>query len=314
MSKLAKLIADASRAVGYMHHIAPGADVAHAVSRQFAGSIVQLSLADPLPIVSSGAGGAHHGATNIPAGQTFTLNTAIAAASRVAQAGAVILPYQPAPVAIQTDTGLPASYLRPSSFRCVSAASFSLVAKEDPEDPDEPEAEPDVSALPVLTAPIDMSDSASHAVHFVLTRKDRRDVPPELLDHEISVALALGIADLADRVLLEAIQATTPTAFTLAKAAAKGLKFAELRALAGTVGTGAGVDAMGALRVSGVPAELTDQAAASYVGAFTRAGIAIHDDVRVISKRLNANSDQEITVYLNLLPLLPDPSMFWAAA
>lgn len=314
MSKLTKLIADASRAVGYIHHVAPGADLAHAVSRQFAGSIVQLSLADALPIVSAGTGGAHHAATNVPAGKSFTLHTAIAAASRVAQAGAVILPYQPAPVAIQTDTGIPVSYIRPSSFRCVSAATFGLVAKEDEEDPEEPEAEPEVSALPVLTAPIDMTDSASHAVHFVLTRKDRRDVLPELLDYEITLALALGIASLVDRVLLAAIQASTPTAFTLAKAAAKGLKFAELRALAGTTGTGAGVDTSGSLRVSGVPAEFTDQAAASYVGAFTRAGIVIHDEIRVISKRLNVNSDQEITVYLNLQPLLPDPSMFWVAA
>lgn len=305
MSKLSKLISDASRAVGYMHHVAVGADLAHAVSKQHAGSIVELTLADPLPLVSAGTGGVHHGATNIPAGKAFTLQTAIAAASRVAQAGAVILPYRPAPVAIQTDSGIPVSYTRPSSFRCVAAATFTEVDDED----DAP-----VSALPVLSAPIDLSDSASHAVHFSLTRKARRDVPEELLDAEISVALVLGIANLADRLLLAALAASTPTTFSLANAAAKGLKFAELRALVGTSGTGAAVDAAGALRVSAVPAELTDQAAASYVGAFSRAGIVIHDDIRVISKRLNSNSDQEITVYLNLQPLLPDPSMFWVAA
>lgn len=302
MSKLTKLVDDASRAHGYIHHVAPGADVAHAVSKQHAGSIIEMCLADPLPVVSAGM---HYGASNIPAGKTLSLQSAIAAASRVAQAGTAVIPYRPAPVAIQTDSGIPVFYERPSSFRSVTAASFLEVDDED---------DATVSALPVLSAPIDIGDSASHALHFSLSRKDRRDTPSELLDYEVTIAIALGLANLVDRILLAAIQAATPTAFTLAKAAAKGLKFSELRALGGTVGTGAAVGADGVLRVAGVSAELTDQAAGSYVGAFTRSGIVIHDDLRVIAHRLNVNSDLEITVYANVQPLLPDPGCFWVGA
>ena len=112
----------------------------------------------------------------------------------------------------------------------------------------------------------------------------------------------------------EATASLVPATFSLAAAAARGLKFEELRALIGTAGTGAAVGHDGALRAAGVAAELTSDTADTLIGSFARSAVAIHDDVRLHFERRNTKGDLVATAWVQFIPLLPDATAFWQAA
>jgi hypothetical protein len=112
-------------------------------------------------------------------------------------------------------------------------------------------------------------------------------------------------------VLLSAIAATTPANFSLALAAAQGLKWGELRAIVGTSANGATVSQDGHLRAGGVPAELTADTASTIIGAFSRAGVAIGESVEVYFERIDSSGLLAVTAWASMLPLVPDASKFW---
>lgn len=89
------------------------------------------------------------------------------------------------------------------------------------------------------------------------------------------------------------------------------MRFGDARALAGTNATGAAVGADGVLRVAGVPAELTPDTAATLIGDWSRAGVAINEEVTVICERLDANGRLALSVWATMLPVVPDSSVFW---
>src|SRR5690606_1575138 len=126
-------------------------------------------------------------------------------------------------------------------------------------------------------------------------------------------AIMFGLAQAADRTLLAAIVTETPAAFTHGAAAARNLEFAELRALVGTDGTGATVDAAGSLRAAGVLADYTPTIEETVIGAFNRAAVAVHPEIVVHAERRNLQGDLVLTVFANLLPLVPDSGAFWLA-
>lgn len=129
----------------------------------------------------------------------------------------------------------------------------------------------------------------------------------------VARALALGVARVCDATLLSAIVANTPAPFSLAAAAARGLRFGELSAMSGTTAHGAAIGADGVLRVAGVNAEMTDVVAPSVIGAFGRAAVAVRDDIRVVIKRMSTQGDLEISLFVTIEPLIPTPD-FWVAA
>lgn len=242
------------------------------------------------------------------AGDTVRMDAGLIAMSRTAAAGAHVLIYPEATKAHAVGrTGAIAVESLPGSFRTIEAATFGNV---------EDDADAPVVALPVLAAPIDWKSPAvlSKGVRFQVKRSERRALTSDELCSELVTAITLGLSRAADHVLLTAIAAETPAGFSLASAAAQGLMLCELRALVGTAGAGANIGEDGTLRAAGIPAELTPDTSATFIGAFNRAGVAIHEDVHIHFERVTADGELAVTAWAHMLPLLPDAGKFWAVA
>ncbi|MBB3176250.1 hypothetical protein [Variovorax sp. Sphag1AA] len=302
---LPSLFASARRALGFHEHHTPGYDEpthVYATEPAVAGAF-RLSDVFPAPSGDQLRELDSQSTQRVPAGVTQTMSHVVMNASRVLQAGARLLPIADAPPAVQ-DGDVIAWHKRAARFEVVTPAAFAIVADGD---------DAATSPLPLAGAEINLGDAASHAVSFTLTRREQKDRSDADAEFIVARALSLGLAQLCDRVLLEAIVASTPSAFTLGKAAAQGLRFDELKAICGTSAQGATVGAAGDLRVSGIGADLTDVIAPSIVGAFGRAAVAVNDEIRIVIKRTSIRGDMEITVFVTLEALLPT-SDFWVAA
>ena len=238
------------------------------------------------------------------AGNKLTLATALLEASQVMQAGAALLPMAPAPMPVP-DTQASAWYRQAAKFSTITAAPFAIVADG---------VDVAVSAFPAHRAGIDIGDVPTAAVSFTFKRRQQKDVVEDLLTAELSIALALGLARYVDSILLGALAASAPAPFTLAAAAAKGLRFGELAAFIGTAGNGAAVGQDGILRAAGVRAELTDTTAGTYAGAFSRAAVAVRDDIPLYVERTSLAGELKVTAFVNAQPLLSDPAAFWTVA
>ncbi|MGX1322116.1 hypothetical protein AB7M17_005569 [Bradyrhizobium sp. USDA 377] len=300
-TKLANLIRSARSAQGF----APQ-DRAHPATSKPPAVVGIVRLSEALPAPTPEMSREYDMRTrSAPAGSTNSISHQLLENSRVARAGAVIIPVADAPDTVNNDSGIVAWYKRPTRFSVVTAAPFSVVA----DGADVPVVEPSV-----FRAGIDLGEAASHGIRFELSRADQRERSDEEVAFEISRSFALGLAQVADSVLLAAVAAATPSAFTLAKAATKGLMFGELRAIAGTTAAGAAVGADGVLRAAGISAELTDQTAGTYIGAWYRSAVGVDDEIRVVIERRDLQGRLQITAFVNAQALLPDPAAFWTAA
>lgn len=298
-----KILTQAKREIGYRDHgLVDGQNPGTRSQRAAAtGGFMDLRELN-MPALVDGAGSTRALAgRDVPAGKLLTLDASLIDNSRVARAGAkiIVAAERPAP---KNDVG--AFYADAGEFVLIEAATFAAVNDGD----DATDA-----TLPFHTASIVWPDAPSIAFTATIDRKTQKNTTYDL-EGALVKAIVLGLAREADRVLLAAIIAATPTAFTLAKAATRGLEFAELRALIGTAGTGATVGEDGTLRAAGVRGELTPTIAGTVIGSFTRAAVAIHPEIRVVAKRLNVVGELEMTVFASMLPLIPDPTAFWAAS
>ncbi|MDR5784633.1 hypothetical protein QCE63_35145, partial [Caballeronia sp. LZ065] len=222
-------------------------------------------------------------------------------ASRIAQAGATVVVMPDPSKAFAVDgVGEVTMTPRPARFLTIEAAPFAVV--EDGADVGE-------SALPLSRAAIDFSTAPQMAIRFRVSRRDQKDFQDQA--DAIMTAITLGLARAADATLLAAITAAIPAAFSLAAAAEKGLRFDELRALVGTAGAGAAVSQDGKLRVAGVAAELTADTAATFVGAFSRSAVAVHEAIDVVAERTSVAGDLVVTCWANMQALLPNAGMFF---
>lgn len=246
----------------------------------------------------------------VPAGKLIPLSASIAERSRVAQAGAVIMIVPEAAEAVPLGkTGGIALVSRPHRFDTVEAAPFAPVPEPVfPAQPDLPE-----SPAPISRALVNFA-GPSHGFRCRVSRRDMSLYGADNVLEQLLQAITWGLARAADQALLTAIVAGAPAAFSLGSAAAVGLEFAELRALVGTNAAAAQVGQDGTLRAAGVPAELTPAIAATVVGSFTRAAVAVHDSLRVAVERRNAAGDMVVTCWADFQALLPDISRFWTAA
>jgi len=251
-----------------------------------------------------------HAPAGALAGEVVTLSGALSANSRVAHAGAHIIIRKDASDELQLDksSGGVAFERRPSRFVNVDAAEFATVAAED--------ADATLIELPISRADITKNWDASimKALRVELNRSDFHNVNADELLSEIMTAVALGVARAADETLLSAIAATAPDAFSLAALASKDLQLGDLRALAGTSAHGAVVGADGVLRVAGIPAELTPDAAGTIVGAFDRAAVAVGSEVTLIWERVNTSGKLSLSAWLSMLPIIPDADKFWTVS
>lgn len=305
---LAALMENAERALGYAD-VGP-AEAPHRI-RTPAASRVAIDLSqfvadgNPSPNV--------HGVQNRPTGETLTLDprAVIEAHSVVAQAGASIIISAPRDRAIaingnKTD-GLMGFYQDPQLVRNVDPAQFATLADG---------ADATVSAIPTHDATFTWPSVPTAAFRTTITRAQNRalgggdDLRDALLR---SVLMGLGLY--ADKLLLAAIAAATPAAFTFGAAAAKFLKVDDLRAIIGTTGTGAGYRGDGTFMANpGIPAEITDATEGTYIGSFGSAAVAIWPELTVQARRLSTAGDLEVTCLVNAQAVLPDAGKFWTAA
>lgn len=243
----------------------------------------------------------------MPAAEKIALDAAVVAASRVAQAGAHVLirDDQLRAIPVGTDKGMAVADV-PSTFSTIEPAIFSDVADD---------ADVAVTAaLPMHRATMDWSTAQGVAVRFEVPRSTQKDNAQELFSDELLLALALGLGRATDRLMLAAVAAATPAPFSLAAAAAQGLKAGELRALIGTSANGAEFRADGQLTAAGIAAELTADMAGTLVGAWDRAAIAISNDVHLLAERTAKNGTLAVTAWAHMIPMLPDTSKFWSVA
>lgn len=302
--QIGEWIEEARRAVAFTHHTPPGFDEPTHIVRKSPSISREINLNRAfLPSLFDKDGKLIRTPAAKIAATTIPLSAAILNASRVAAAGAhVIVQPEPSRAVPTGKTGDVVLQRNATAFRTVSAAHFGIVADGD----DVPTA-----PHPALSAEIDWQSSVSRALRMEFKRTDQRALESGFLHAEIVAAIVMGLARAADEVLLAAIAATAPTPFSLAKVAAQGLKFDELRGTVGTAGAGATVNQDGDLRAAGIPSELTADLAATIVGAWDRAAVAIHEDLPIHFERLNTQGDLVVTAWANLIPLVPDQAKFW---
>lgn len=239
------------------------------------------------------------------AGTSIKLPTYLAAASRVVSHGATLIVQPEASDAVVGSNGALAFQRRDVRFGVIAPAPFSEV-------PDGDELTP--SVLPLLTDALDLETMPSFGFQTTVTRADARHFTDGLLSSAAMLSIAMGLGKIADAVLLDAVMASTPGTFSLGAAAAAGFNFSELRALIGTSGTGASVDASGVLRAAGIEADLTSASAATVIGTFSRAAVVFSDRISFTAERINTNGDCTLTCWCNAQALMPQLGAFWKAA
>ncbi|MGC2962944.1 hypothetical protein ACPUET_23570 [Paraburkholderia graminis] len=263
---------------------------------------------DELPKIQAADGTLKRPPNGRPAVENLRIDAAIVRQSLVAQAGAEIIIYKDPTEAVSTGVlGDVVMMSKQAYFETFEAAPFALVA-----DGSEVAATP----LPIKRAAIHLdaaggpqTNTAIYGLRFEFSRATLKGYPS--IEDSIMHAIAQGLARTTDAVLTGAIIAANPAAFSLADAAAAGVRMRELRALVGTAGHGAAIDNNGVLRAAGIAAELTPDMAATIVGSFARSAVMIRSDVDVIVDRTNIDGSLAVTAWAALQPLLPDTTRFW---
>lgn len=312
MNELRKLLEDAKRQVGASATYDQTGAVRHIIERVPA-SVLSRSIRE-LSLPSSMASQGMH-QVRMPkgteAGKQTTFSSVLLEASRVSQAGARVILVAEADDAVQMPGGGIALQKRNAGYTLVEAVNFAMVPDADPLAVPPETGEVSTSALPIYRDMIDLDTMPSYGFRVALSRSEQKSFEDGELEDSALVSIALGIARTADQVLLSAIAASTPAAFTLGAAAALGVEFVELRALVGTAGNGAAVGQDGTLRAAGVLAELTPVTAETIVGTFSRAAVAVHEDIRLVAERTNKHGELILTCWVNMQALLPLPGAFW---
>lgn len=234
--------------------------------------------------------------------------------SRAVAAGAHVVLIADATQPIQDSAGKIAFVERPGGFIYAEPAGFALVADG---------AAITDSALPVARALMDRSVAPTYAFRTVLTRTQQKSWFHGELEDGVLLSIMKGLGVMVDAVLLAAIAATTPPAFSLAAVAARGLRYDELRGIVGTSGTGAFIDASGQLVAmpfnvtgwaGGIEAELSPSIAETIVGDFSRAAVGLFEDVTLIGQRASTDGAMTVTCLCNAEALLPVSGQFWTVA
>lgn len=310
MSKLSSILQLARNAQGDKTLFNANGDVRAVIpGKAVVRGVIDLQ-GDLLPKIQDNDGTFKRPPMGTPAVENSKIDAAISGQSLVAQAGANVIIFKDASEAISDTAGGIMMVSKPAYFETYEAMPFALV-------PDG--AEVGVTALPISRAQIHVDSTGGpqtntgiYGLRFEFTRAVLKSYPS--VEDAIMHAITAGLARTADAVLLGAIVAKTPAAFSLAAAAASGVRMSELRSLIGTAGHGAAIDQNGVLRAAGIQAELTPDMAATVIGSFARSAIMIRSDVDVIAERTKIDGSLAVTAWAAFQPLLPDASRFWTVA
>lgn len=303
------LMDEAANAPGVRAHTAPGfADPVRYTPLSTALGTVASLKGDSLPGLFDKYGRLRRTPQAATSSEEFSLELAILANSRIARAGAgfVIVKDQTTAHAVGR-TGNVVIELTPGYVRNVDAAPWATVDVD-------AAANVAMSDSPISSAAIDWSTATAKAVRFVVTRRQRMAYEDQQkLCEQIVAAITLGLARAADEVLFSALAAEDLDPFTLAAAAAADLSFDELRAIVGTSATGAAVGTDGVLRAAGISADLTADMSGTIIGAWSRAAVAVRDDVNIGIERTGLQGEMAITAWASMQALVPAVGKFWIA-
>jgi hypothetical protein len=304
------LMDEAATAAPYRAHVPAGMHEPTAyIPTSVARSITAVLGNEYLPGLFDAEGRLRRTPQAAPSADELRVSGAIIANSRVARAGAGIILIPEATKAHAVGhTGAIALEAVPGFVRHVEAAPFATVDVSSL-------AEVGVSVSPIASVQIDLKNMTGKAVRFEVTRRERISYgDQQALVEQILSSITLGLARAADATLLEALSAETLSPFTLSGVAMQDLEFEALRALVGRDGIGAVVGQDGALRAAGVPAALTADMDGSIVGDFSRAAVAMRDDVTIYIERTGTQGRMAITCWAAMQACIPAPGKFFAVS
>lgn len=242
------------------------------------------------------------------AGQLQYLKSSLASNSRVLQAGANLILLQRSSEVAFSDKDIVAFEQHASEYITVEPANITAGTVDS-----NGEMTVNATELPVKSAVVDRENLTQRAVRFNIPRSTLKQKGEDQVSAEMMTSIALGIGRAIDNELLSTVESTTPNQFSIANAAAAGLRFPELKAVVGT-SAAATTTENGQLYAGGVPAELSADSSQTIIGAFDRAAIALADEIQVIVERRNANGSLTVTCWLDIQALVANPSAFWIGA
>ncbi len=235
-------------------------------------------------------------------GRVLRMSEAIMRLSRVCRAGGQMVFANTAPVSAPSTANGPVFYTRPTVAKILKPAPFTPLADG---------AQVAVSAWPTVTDTVTVKDAATHSVHLKISRRDQKSMPDELLAYEIGYAVVHGLANLFDQVVLAAILAKNPAAFSFGAMAAHNVSAQDLRAIVGTNGTGFVMRADGTPALSnGLPAELSPSMAQTIAGDFGTAFGFVADHTRLVLKRTAVDGELDVVCHVSVKPSVPDVGYF----
>ncbi len=300
---LLEIISDAQRAMPHTVRHIPGIDEPQFLPKK-AASLRTLTLNKTSVRVDKNGKIIVGGQSNL-AGEEISIERAIFSGSRFAGVGGNLIFLPDHAAAIETGSGIVAMRQEPVSFSVVNPATLEEVADD---------AEVTTSTLPVFVETIDRAGQKSFGVRFKLSRADQKARGEETTADELLCSIVTGLSRVIDKLTAEAILATNPEAFSLAKAAAAGVRFGELKALVGKDANGAEIRADGRLTAQGIEAELTDATDATLIGDFSKAAGVIGPDMTILVSRLNTAGDVHVTAWLSCDAVCPAAGKFWTVS
>jgi hypothetical protein len=324
---LVPLMEAAAKSLGYREHAAPGIDPEDGVRVAKRAAVSgAISLRTMLPTLINAEGRITRAPAGQDAGDRLTMELAAAGFSRAIDAGAalVVLPTR-APLVAAGQSGAVILADEPARLITIEAGAFSALTL----DPETGEDEVSASALPISVATVDRENLPQHAIRFEISRATIKDRGLADIEAEIVTAITLGLGRALDAEIFRSILAEDPPLASIfpfdstssaarvglnaGAAASAGLRWRDLRAVIGTNGTGATVDA-GALYVGGVPAETSADMAETILGDWRHAGVFVADEIMVTVDRRSAQGDLTVTAFAGAQGVCANVAKFWKAA
>lgn len=311
---LCQVIAEAQKAQRHYAHSVPGFDEPKLIPKP-AAAMRTLTLDDTAVRVDRNGKIMVEGTAN-NAGETISIAESIFRGSRFAQAGGNIEFWPHLDPQFVGKTGIIGTVEQPKAFAVVGPADLELIADDEFGN----DTEMTVSSLPLYLADISRANQKSYGVCYRLSRAQQIARGEEQTAAEVLTAIFSGLSKVVDKLAIAAILANTPEAFTLAKAAAAGVRFDQLRGLVGTNGANAHINANGRLVVwpfspnvqtGGIPGELTPVAAETIVGDFSRALAILGADMTILVNRLTVAGDVTVSAWLSVDAVCPASGLFW---
>lgn len=250
-------------------------------------------------------------------GEVIPLSAALMRESVFCRAGGHLIIDEPVPLVLKEQAGRESRDVfveRPRQLRVITPLQFAKQTAGG--------EEAAISAWPAVSSDaVGGLTSAEPGSKFMdtflarvrLTRRQQALLPRELWAYEVSVALAAGLARLADSVALGRLEnSLTAAAFAWSWAASKGIDHDSLAAIIGRDGTGAQVRAGdGVLTCNNIcNAALTPTMASTLVGDWSRAAVFVANDAVMTAKRDGVNGDVDVSAVVSLRFECPDLTFF----